>query len=149
MYNKMNYTTRMFERCLYFNVNALARTVNRIWDGAFKELGLSPSHAYLLRLVLSEPGMTQKMIATELRLEKSTVTRFVDSLQARGLVKRAKTGTEDRREHGVYPTERGKRLESALGRTGEKLFQRMCREFGKSEIESFVRELREATRKLA
>ena len=60
----------MFERCLYFNLNALTRRVNKIWGQAFQALGLSPSHAYLLRVVLATPGMTQQEIAAELGLEK-------------------------------------------------------------------------------
>jgi DNA-binding MarR family transcriptional regulator len=139
----------MFERCLYFNVNALARAVNRIWDDSFKELGLSPAHAYLVRLVLAEPGATQKTIASELKLEKSTVTRFVDALQSKGLLKRSKVGAEDSREQRVFPTGKAKRLEAALSRKGNDLYQKMCGNLGETEIKSLVARLREAAQKLS
>ena len=84
----------MVERCLYFNINTLTRVVNRIWDDAFAELGLSPSHAYLLRLVLSQPGLTPKQINLELKLEKSTVTRFIDVLGKRDLYNKNKASAE-------------------------------------------------------
>ena len=87
----ITYTCPMFERCLYFNVNALARAVNRIWEEAFREFDLSPSHAYLLRLLLSSPGMSPKQISRELKLEKSTITRFLDSLQQKGLLRVKRT----------------------------------------------------------
>lgn len=58
----------MFERCLYFNTQNLARTVNRIWTEEFKQYELSPAHAYLLRLVLTEPGLLQREIAANLGL---------------------------------------------------------------------------------
>ncbi|VAW65860.1 hypothetical protein MNBD_GAMMA08-1659, partial [hydrothermal vent metagenome] len=70
----------MFEKCIYFNSNALTRQINKIWDDAFKPFGLSPSHAYVLRLVLDQPGISMKQIAEELELAPSTVTRFIDSL---------------------------------------------------------------------
>jgi len=70
----------MFEKCIYFNSNALVRQINKIWDDAFKPFGLSPSHAYVLRLVLNTPGLSMKQIAEDLELAPSTVTRFVDNL---------------------------------------------------------------------
>ena len=143
------YTQGMFERCLYFNVNALARAVNRIWDQAFKEFGLSPAHAYLMRLVLAEPGVSQKAIAEELKLEKSTITRFVDSLQEKGLLKRSKTGVQDSREQRVFATEKAKRMHAALEKKGDELYQTMCKKLGKNEIRSLVVQLREAGKTLA
>jgi DNA-binding MarR family transcriptional regulator len=142
------YTLTMFERCLYFNVNALARAVNRIWDHAFKELGLSPAHAYLLRLVLAEPGMSQKGLAEELRLEKSTVTRFVDSLQEKGLLKRSRTGA-DTREQRVFPTKKAERMHAALEEKGDVLYQKVCAMMDESEIKSLVMKLREAMKTLS
>lgn len=139
----------MFERCLYFNVNALARAVNRLWDEAFKELDLSPAHAYLLRLVLAKPGASHKDIARELKLDKSTITRFVDSLQDKGLLKRSKVGAEDGREQRVFPTEKAKRLHAALESKGDALYQKMCADLGKSEIKKLVVLLREAAQTLS
>jgi DNA-binding MarR family transcriptional regulator len=139
----------MFERCLYFNVNALARAVNRIWDDAFKDLGLSPAHAYLLRLVLASPGISHKAIAAELRLEKSTITRFVDSLQGKGLVMRSRQGAEDNREQRVFPTEKAKGMQEALEATGDVLFKRMRSRVGDTEMKTLVAQLREATRLLS
>lgn len=136
----------MFERCLYFNVNALARAVNRIWDEAFAALDLSPAHAYLLRLVLQEPGLGQKAIAEELRLEKSTVTRFVDALQARGLVARAPG--EDGRSQRILPTAKAKKLRQRLEQTGDELYRRMGEGLGREGLKALVTELRAAAGKL-
>ena len=47
-----------------------------------RQTGLSTPHAYVLRMVLSEPGISQKQLAEELHLDPSTVTRFVDTLAA-------------------------------------------------------------------
>jgi DNA-binding MarR family transcriptional regulator len=139
----------MFERCLYFNVNALARAVNRIWDDAFKELGLSPAHAYLLRLVLASPGISHKAIATELRLEKSTITRFVDALQQKGLVKRSRQGVEDNRELRVFPSDKAKNMQETLEANGDALYRRMRSRLGDAEVKTLVAQLREATRLLS
>ncbi|MFP5506803.1 MAG: MarR family winged helix-turn-helix transcriptional regulator [Gammaproteobacteria bacterium] len=135
----------MFERCLYFNLNALARTVDRIWGQAFQELNLSPAHAYLLRLVLAQPSITQRQIADELRLDKSTVTRFIDSLQERGLLRRSRMG----REQLITPTAAARRLEARLAKQGDALYERMLGAVGKEDLVDLVRRLREATDKLS
>ena len=138
----------MFERCLYFNVNALARQVNRIWEQAFKEYDLSPAHAYCLRLVLAEPGMLQKDIAEELKLEKSTVTRFIDALQDKGLVKRIKHSQTDGREHQIIPTAKAKKIHDALEASGEQLYRNMLDNIGDKKLKSLVSDLRVAAKKL-
>ena len=66
----------MFEECLYFNTNSLARTVSRIWAEAYRKFDLSPPHAFLLRAVLAKPGLLPRELAEELNLSRSTVTRF-------------------------------------------------------------------------
>lgn len=138
----MMYIAEMFERCLYFNVNSLARAVNRIWDDAFSEFGLSPAHAYLLRLVLSSPGLTPKQISLELKLEKSTVTRFLDVLEKKGFVRRKKGISNDAREQGIYPTKKSEKIATPLEEKGNELYQKMLGRVGKSRLTSLVSELR-------
>lgn len=128
----------MFERCLYFNLNALTRKVNKIWDQAFQEFGLSPAHAYLLRVVLVNPGITQQGIAAELKLEKSTVTRFVEALEEKGYLLRNKSG----REQFVFPTEAAKTIGERLEQQGNALYRRMTESLGKGALAQLVGELR-------
>ena len=134
----------MFERCLYFNVNALARAVNRVWDEAFSAFGLSPAHAYLLRLVLASPGLTPKQLGAELKLEKSTITRFLDALETKGFIRRRAGRSGDAREQGIYPTARSERIEQDLEAAGDGLYRKMTNTLGGSELKSLVRRLREA-----
>ena len=129
----------MFERCLYFNANALARQVNKLWEQAFDDLGLSPAHAYLLRLVLDQPGISQGRIAEELKLEKSTVTRFVDSLQQRGYLNRARSG----REVKVMPTQKCKKIDRQLQSRGDTLYKQMSELIGKRNLADLVKQLRQ------
>ena len=132
----------MFERCLYFNINALTRAVNRIWDDAFSEFDLSPAHAYLLRLVLSGPGLTPKQISLELKLEKSTITRFLDALEKKGFISRKKGISGDAREQGIYPTKKSEKIAIKLEEKGNQLFQKMTKNVGKEELASLVSQLR-------
>ena len=130
----------MFERCLYFNANALVRELNRIWDAAYAHTGLSAPHAYLLRHVCHNEGVSQQQVANELHLEKSTITRFVNALLEKGLIQRR--AGEDGREHRLYPSAAGSRLGKELDEIGAKLFIEMNKRIGKSEFSSLVSALR-------
>jgi len=132
----------MFERCLYFNVNALARSVNRLWSDAYSEFSLSPSHAYLLRLVASQPGLTPKQICRELKLEKSTISRFLDALKLKGLVRRKKGISGDAREQGIFLTKKSTELSLQLEKKGNELYGKLIQSLGKNDLTSLVSELR-------
>jgi len=132
----------MFERCLYFNINALTRAVNRIWDEAFAEFDLSPSHAYLLRLVLTTPGLTPKQIGQELKLEKSTVTRFLDSLGKKGFILRKSGTSGDAREQAICPTKKSEKIATQLEEKGKQLYKTMLKNIGQTELISLVKNLR-------
>ena len=137
----------MFEKCLYFNSNALARTVSRIWTEAYKEFDLSPPHAFLVRLVLSNPGILPREIAEELSLSRSTVTRFLDSLEKKGFLER-KTMSSDGREVQVYPTPQAMKIHDGLVKTKESLMIKMGALFGENELLETVGKLRDVRNKL-
>ena len=138
----------MFERCLYFNINALTRAVNRIWNEAFDEFDLSPSHAYLLRLVLSSPGLSPKQISRELKLEKSTITRFLDSLEKKDFIRRQKGISSDAREQGIYPTKKSEKIAVQLEEKGNELYKKMIKSIGKSDLTELVGELRKTEKSI-
>ena len=140
------YTMLMFERCLYFNANALVRKVNQIWKQAFQEVGLSPSHAYLLRLVIATPGLSQRMIADELNLEKSTVTRFINKLETDGYLTRQILANRNTREQNIYPTEKAEQLSDQLESIGNTLYDQMLREVGEGELKQLVGDLRDVSK---
>lgn len=134
----------MFERCLFFNTNALVRRINKRWEEAYEKTGLSPSHAYLLRLVLEKKELSQKQIAEELQLEKSTVTRFIDVLTEKKLLKRMKRG----REQMISATDQGKKLKTQLNRIGDKLYADLQAEFGSAELKELVEKIQNTSAKL-
>lgn len=143
----MDYDGGMFDRCLYFNVNALARIVNKQWTKAFSEFELSPAHAYMLRVVLSHPGITQKQLASELKLEKSTITRFIDALSLRGLVIRKTTGI-DGREQNIYPTKEATKIHKLLEQKGDELYKQMIDSIGHGQLTALVKKLKQSENSL-
>ena len=137
----------MFERCLYFNSNTLARKLNHRWEQAFAAFDLAPSHAYLLRLVLAQPGMTQQAIAKELRLDKSTVARFVNKLEVKDLLRRSNS-EEDSREKIIIPSPKAAAIHESLESTGDTLYRQMCDALGEDDLKALVRTMRKVSEKL-
>lgn len=137
----------MFEKCIYFNTNTLVRSINKIWDEAFKPFGLSPSHAYVLRLVLDQPGIAMKQIAEALELAPSTVTRFVESLINKNLLMR-ELDDNDKRGARIYPTTDAKKIHKSLEKTGEELYLTMNQIIGKKAFSDLVSDIKKTRQKL-
>lgn len=132
----------MFEQCLYFNSNALARTVTRIWTEEYRQFDLSPPHAFLLRVVLAKPGLLPCELAQELALSRSTITRFLDSLEKRDFLLRKATANDGREVH-VYATAKAKKIHHKLNETGKKLTRLMGNIVGKNDLSKVVSDIRE------
>jgi DNA-binding MarR family transcriptional regulator len=137
----VGYIIPMFEECLYFNTNSLARTVSRIWKAAYRPFDLSPPHAFLLRAVLAKPGISPCELAGELNLSRSTITRFLDSLERRDLLERKPT-EKDGRELQVFPTNKAKKIRQELDDIGKNLTKIMKQKIGKKELSLTVAQLR-------
>jgi DNA-binding MarR family transcriptional regulator len=74
-----------------------------------RELGLTPSDAGVLRLLGRTPGLSQRSLADRLGAVPSRVVPLIDSLEARGLVARARSST-DRRNYELRLTDEGTKV---------------------------------------
>jgi MarR family transcriptional regulator, organic hydroperoxide resistance regulator len=137
----------MYETCLFFNLNSFTRAVNKRWEEEFEKLGLSASHGYLLRLVLSKPGSTQKHFAEELGLAPSTVTRFLEALELKGFVKRT-SSHEDGRAMAVEPTKKALALSSHLEQANARVAKFLIERLGSKNTEDLVEILRASQSKI-
>jgi len=131
----------MFEECLYFNVTKFTRMINSMWEEAYRPIGLSPSHAYLLQFIIEQPGVTPKKLAEKMDLKLSTVTRFVDSLSVKGLVDRKKEN-RDKRECSVYPTKRAINLKGELERISKTLHKKIRKILGGTNVSDAISKIK-------
>jgi MarR family transcriptional regulator, temperature-dependent positive regulator of motility len=103
----------MFEHCLYFNTTALARLLDKQWTIAFKVFDLTPSQAFLLRVVLDTPGSSPAVLAKKMAISRPTATRALDGLEQKGYVSRS-TSDHDGREMLIFPTSLADSVAEAL-----------------------------------
>jgi len=127
----------LFDNCLYFNMNILVRELNRIWEEEFIKIGLSPSHGYLLSIVLSRPGITQKVVAEAMRLKPSTISRFIDTLVGKGYILRQQQGKGSL----LYPTGRAVSAQYELEDTIKNLHEQLYQKTSQAETEGLLNKM--------
>jgi DNA-binding MarR family transcriptional regulator len=106
--------------CLYYSANALAREIGKLADEEFAVTGLAPSHAFLLMSVIEKPGLQPMEISRIMMLSPSTITRFIEKLESKGLVERETSG----KYTSVFPTAKGKELKTRLADSWQALHKR-------------------------
>jgi MarR family transcriptional regulator, organic hydroperoxide resistance regulator len=136
--------TNPLECCLFFSANSLARAISRLGEEEFAPLGMTPSYAFLLSLVINQPGISQKDLAKILNMAPSTVSRFVDSLARRGLLHKEGQG----RHTFIHPTAEGQALKPRIIEAWGRLQQRYNKILGQENGALLTRLTAEASRKL-
>ncbi len=130
--------------CLYFTANALARKVEKLAIESWRKIDLAPSHAYLLNLVLEEPGIQPGMIAEQLQLTPSTITRLIEKLEVKKLVIRCAEG----KLTNVYPTSKAKEMKPLLKQCIADFYEKYSKILGKHESKQFIQNMNTIADKL-
>jgi MarR family transcriptional regulator for hemolysin len=84
-------------------VNDVARLMRTVYDRRVRSLGLTRSQWWVLNHIFRNPGVTQSELAAILEVERATLGRLLDRLQAKGWVRR-EDDARDRRAWRVHLT---------------------------------------------
>lgn len=133
-----------YSACLLFSANALARAITTIGDEEFGRVGLSYSHAYLLCEVIDQPGVTPTQLSETLFLTPSTITRLVEKLEQKRLVRRESEGKKTL----VYPTEEGEALRPAIAEAQQRMGARYSAAIGPENVCQLTQQVFKAARSL-
>ena len=132
------------ECCLFFAANSLARDISRMGEEEFTSIGMTPSYAFLITLAIDSPGISQKEISAEMNMAPSTVSRFIDGLVRRGLLRKDIQG----RTTYIHPTEKGMHLQDSIQAVWKNLYERYSKILGQENGDELTRLCLEASRKL-
>jgi len=130
--------------CLYYSANAFARVMTKMADEAFAPTGLSSSYAFLLMTVNEKPGIQPKEISQQLQLTPSTITRFIEKMEHRGLLERKHSG----RITEVYPTKASLKINKQIKDAWMNLYKTSSVLFGKEEVIKLTEDINSALRKV-
>lgn len=110
------------------------------------ELGLSPPHAGILRVIGGSTGLSQQELARTLSMLPSRLVVLVDELQEKGLVER-RDSLEDRRVYELHLTAKGRQALEGVARIAVEHDDAFCAALNKSEreqLQALLRKLAEA-----
>lgn len=130
--------------CLYFTASKLSRVIMKMAEEEFEATGLSPAYAFLLIIVNNRPGITQQELGHALHLTPSTVTRFIDKLELKGLV----TRTVEGKNSLIHLTEEGIDIQEKIEQARHNLYKRYSGILGKEKGDSLTKLIFEASTKL-
>lgn len=131
--------------CLFYSVNAFSRQLLKMAEAGFAPLKLSPAHASFLLILYDNPGINPKKLGILLQLTPSTITRFIDALAKKKLVKRKKHG----KTIAIFPTDKGLSLKPAIARTYKDFYLTYARILGPETAHNLARQIRGANADLA
>lgn len=133
-----------FSACLLFSANALARAITTIGDEEFGRFGLSYSHAYLLCEVVDQPGIMPSQLSQTLYLTPSTITRLVEKLEQKQLVRRESEGKKTL----IFPTAQGEALQPAIAEAWQRAGARYTQAIGEDNIKGLTQHVFKAAQAL-
>lgn len=93
-----------FDSNIGFLVHDVARLMRTVYDRRMAPLGLTRSQWWVLNHLYFHEGISQTEFASLLDIEKATVGRLLDRLEAKGWVVR-KADPQDKRTKRVYLTD--------------------------------------------
>ena len=114
-----------------FLLNDVARLLRTAYDRRIRELGLTRAQWWVLTHVFRAEGITQTELAEVLEVEKPTLGRLLDRLEAKGFVKRQRC-PKDRRQHLCWITPKSaallEKLDGPMAQFGEHLMKGLKQE---------------------
>jgi DNA-binding MarR family transcriptional regulator len=133
-----------FCSCIYWTSGTLARKINKLAEEAWAPVGLAPGQAYMLALVIENPGCQPLELSAELHLAPSTITRFIEKLEGRKLVVRVTDG----KLTNVFPTAAARKMKDKMAKCRGNFMDAFQAALGKKESEILVKHLVQAADKL-
>jgi DNA-binding MarR family transcriptional regulator len=115
---------------------------------AFSRHGVHEGQQYVLRCLWDEDGLTPGEVAGRLGLATPTVTRATARMETAGLLRR-EPHERDRRLVRLFLTQRGRALETEIGREMDGVSERALASLDPSERAALVRSLDRVRRSLS
>lgn len=109
----------------------------------FRKSGLpiTPEQFMLIDLIWNQGEMSQQQLADQLQKDKNSVTKLVDAIERKGLVKRVQN-TKDRRSNTIVLTDKGETLKHGAKEKGISVLDQMLEGIDEKELRAFLSTLK-------
>jgi len=97
----------MAGECIAFRVRLLNRVITNLYNHALQPLGIKANQSIILVLLISSDKCSQGEVGRILHMEKSTVSRNIERMRAKGWIEMKK---DDGESHLLVVTTEGRRL---------------------------------------
>jgi DNA-binding MarR family transcriptional regulator len=125
------------KECLFFTVKKLDRILDKLAEESFRSTGLSPTYGFIILAVHEKPGISQKELAELLHTAPSTITRFVEKLQFKGLLYSEQSG-----KHSLlYVTEEGVAMLVKINEAWDDLYRKYADIVGEDEGDELAKQI--------
>lgn len=104
------------------NLRLIARKFNQFLNKELKDIDLSPAEIIYLDLLLEKDGLTQDELAKVASVDKAAITRVIQRLEKKEVVKRLQSET-DKRANLIFLTEKAYRYKDILDTSRRKWFK--------------------------
>lgn len=116
----------------------LGRTFRRMFSAFEREVGISPPHYFMLRVLAEEDGISQGEIGRLFEVDPSRITRLAKVLEAGGLIERLRDPLDNRVVRMSLTSKGREEFEQASG--GSEVFKDRVRDaLGEDGIEDLKR----------
>jgi MarR family transcriptional regulator for hemolysin len=120
-----------------FLLNDVARLLRNAYDRRVRNLGLTRSQWWVLNQLFRNPGLNQSELAEILEIERPTLGRLLDRLEAKGWVRR-EHDARDRRAWRVHLTDAVEPAMRTLRKVAAELMRDALAGLSAPERERFV-----------
>ena len=118
-------------------IQQIEHLLGQLFNKNLVKEGLSFSHARVIYLLYANDGMTQSELQQDLLIKASSITKLIDILVEKGLVKREGCAS-DARIKRIYLTEAGRQKERILCRIKEQTEADLLHALSTSEQQTLV-----------
>lgn len=111
--NTNQQTQQVRENSIGWMLSMSSRIAHNLLKKQLKSLGILPEHFVLLMILLEKDGVIQSILAEKTNLPQYSITRHIDSLEQKQLVRR-EADPSSRRSWHIYTTDKCTQLAPQL-----------------------------------
>jgi len=118
-------------------LNRAMRKCKQVLMTHLNEFDITPEQAAIIRHLGEIEGISQKELATRVDKDQTNITRILDQLERKGMIRR-ELNLEDRRSYFTYLTVKGRMIDESLRPIEEEVMKLALKDFSDEQREMFL-----------